>query len=116
MTLPVISLLFFGFGVLLISILVSFRRWDRVSKSWLAFSIAVSLYAFGYAYFSNNSVNEEGALFASRLGTTAASVIPVVWLNFVCAFLDLKPSKILWISAPLSLLFVTVGIDRKSVV
>ena len=78
MTLPVISLLFFGFGVLLISIFVSFRRWDRVSKSWLAFSITVSLYAFGYAYFSHNEASSRGALFAARFGTTAASVIPVV--------------------------------------
>ena len=109
MTLPVVSLLFFGFGVLLTSLFVSFRRWDRVSKSWLGFSIAVSLYAFGYAYFSNNGVGKEGALFASRLGTTAASLIPVVWLNFVCAFFNLKPSKLLWISAPLSILFASVG-------
>ena len=109
MTLPVVSLLFFGFGVLLISILISFRRWDRISKSWLGFSIAVSLYAFGYAYFSNNDVGQEGALFTARLGTTAAALIPVFWLNFVCAFLNLPPSRILWISGPLSVLFAATG-------
>ena len=109
MTLPVISLLFFGSGVILISFFVLLKRWDPLSRSWLYFSITVSLYAFGYAYFSNNNASAAEALWASRMGTTSAAVIPLTWLYFVCIFLNISQPKAIWLIGFVSLLLISVG-------
>jgi len=109
MTPPVLSLLFFGSGVIVITVFVLLKRWDRVSRSWLYFSIAVSLYAYGYAFFSNNDVDLETALLTARIGTTSAAVIPLVWFYFVTQFLEIHQGKIYWIILPLTLVFVVFG-------
>lgn len=112
MTLPVVSLLFFGSGVIVITVFVLLKRRDELSRSWLYFGITVSLYAFGTAYFSNNYIDPDTALVASRIATTSASIIPLTWFHFVSQFLNIRRNWIYWIVFPLSFVFIIFGMTE----
>ena len=88
MNISVISLLFFGFGAFLISILVLLKRKDAAARMWFYLSIFTTIYAISYSYMANNDVSSESALLAARVGTMSAAFIPVTWLYFVFAFLN----------------------------
>ena len=112
MNISVISLLFFGFGAFLISILVLLKRKDEVARMWVYLSIFTTIYAISYSYMANNDVSSESALLAARVGTMSAAFIPVTWLYFVFAFLNIKSYKIFWILWPLAILFLITGMSE----
>ena len=112
MSLPVLSLLFFGFGVILIAVFVIFKRWDELAQSWLWLSLAVAVYALSYAHFSNNSVDPKAALFTARLGTMVSDAIPATWLNFVSVFLNVRRPRWIWIPVCSALFTAAVGMTN----
>ena len=106
MNFHVISAFFFSSSFLLLAVLVLLKRRDEVARRWLYFSLFVTGWGVHYAFLVNNDVAAETALFATRLGNACAAFIPVTWLYFVCAFLNIERRKVFWVAWPVAWLIV----------
>jgi len=60
MNIYVINVLFFGFSVFLIFLLILLKRWDELARRWFYFSIFVTLWAIFTAFETNNDVSKGG--------------------------------------------------------
>ena len=96
MNLFVVSILYFSFASFTVVLVIFSKRQDFVGALWFVFNICCSLWALGYAYQINNDVPYSLALTMTRIGDSAAILIPALWLRFIYAFLDWKPRKIIF--------------------
>lgn len=84
------SSLFFAFCAFLLGWMIFLRRQDEVGKTWFCFSVLISLWGVGYSFQIHNDASYPFALRMIRAGDAVALAIPVAWLRFVYAFLNLK--------------------------
>ncbi len=111
MNLYAVSLICFGFGVVLTAILVLVKRKDSTARRFGFFSISVSGWAAFAALWTSQLYSAEDALFFNRCSHMFAAFIPILWVHFVFEFIDKKePFKNFYLSNYfLSLFFLLVS-------
>ncbi len=115
MNFSVLYMLFFGFSAFIIALLILIKRRDTIGKRWFLFNLAVTGYAIGYGFTFNNSLTSNQALFAARLGNASASLIPGLWLYFICSFLDIRRKKLFRLIWPTSILLFLTGFTKFAI-
>lgn len=106
MNIFVLNYFFFGFSTFLISFLILLKRGDEIARRWFYFSILVTIWAIFYAFEVDNKNSAEFALYSARMANACSAVIPLAWLYFLEAFLEIKIWRIFWILASFAAIFL----------
>ncbi len=94
--LVILTILFFGFSILLLGFHILLKRKDQVSMDWFLFCLFSSVWGVGLALQLNNDMDVKKALLVTRISHISAVMIPCTWLKFICSFTEKKLSSYLW--------------------
>ncbi len=104
-----VSLLCFGFGVLLVAVLALTKRKDLIAIRFLFFSIAVFGWGFIEAFWFNQSYSQSVCLALMRISNAFAIWIPMTWFHFVLDLIGKKePVKYFYLCNYLIAVVLTV--------
>lgn len=91
------SLLFFSFCTFFIGLLIWLKRQDKIGRTYLIFSLFVTLWSASEAVQLSDGIDYEKALFFARLSHLGGIFIPASWFHFTLSFLHREQKQKLWI-------------------
>lgn len=88
-----LSVLLFGFGVLLIAILALVRDCSRITLRFAGFSAMVVGWSFFYTAWTGYARPADECLRLIRISEVFAVFIPALWMHFIFDFVGHKPAS-----------------------
>jgi len=80
------AVLFFAFCTFIVSLIIWFKRNDRVGKIYFLYSLAAAIWGIGFSIKLGDNVPYGVALFAIRVAHLGSVLIPVTFFHFVLIF------------------------------